>query len=193
MEASVGTSPPPPTVSGCPFWSSPSPLPAPQAARASVTIAIPPRTRAVCLILELRLLERSYISANLAGCAVGGGSAEVINIAMNVEVKIIREESRHVGWGQCGPWRCHGRVREIRSKAVHVRLEIGESKDDGPVAAGPRGTGVDMRCVRVAHSVRDIRDQDGTGCRVHYHRTLARRGRRAGGNFLHVVERHSSG
>jgi len=74
---------PPPPDRGCPFWSSPSPLPAPQAARASVTIAIPPRTRAVCLILELPFIGAQLcLPANLAGSAVGGGSAEVINIAM---------------------------------------------------------------------------------------------------------------
>src|SRR2546421_11938737 len=98
MESSVGWSPPggapPPPERGCPFWSSPSPLPAPQAARANVTIAIAARTKKRS---GHALLQRRDIPADFARRAARGtvGTADVIR-AVNVEVEIIRGEIRQI-------------------------------------------------------------------------------------------------
>src|SRR6266853_1291706 len=58
MEASVGASAtgPPPAESGCPFWSSPSPVPAPQAPSTSIKAAIPQRESK-----EARVAKRYWI------------------------------------------------------------------------------------------------------------------------------------
>src|SRR5258706_9708315 len=114
MESSVGANGAAPALvpheaAGSPLWSSPSPLPAPQAARASVTIAIPPRTNCPSNAL---LLDRN-IRADLPCRAVSSRSAEgTSNIAVNVEIEIIQPEICQV---LCGHLRSRRRVREIVS------------------------------------------------------------------------------
>src|SRR2546423_11184783 len=92
IEASVGASATgPPAVSGCPFGSSPSPVPAPQAPSTSIKVAIPQRESEEARVAKRALLDRD-LPANFAVRAVNVGSAagatRVISSVGAVDVEV---------------------------------------------------------------------------------------------------------
>src|SRR5256885_3860641 len=120
IEASVGASATgPPAVSGCPFWSSPSPVPAPQAPSTSTKAAIPQRESEEARVAKRALLDHD-LSANFALRAVNGGSAGASWVsssvgAVDVEVGTPRAEIRQVLGSDFRPLRC-GRSEEHTSE-----------------------------------------------------------------------------
>src|SRR5467141_954807 len=152
MEASVGSSgaEPPPAASGCPFWSSPSPVPAPQAPSISTIAANPQRKEARAA--KRALLDR-YLPANLAAgaarCPIG--TADAIR-AVDVEVGIARAEIRHILLRQCRPGGSNRdgiNIRSLRQGVHHVWR---------PTDSGRAG--VDMRYGCIGNVVRHVADED---------------------------------
>src|SRR5712691_6209936 len=160
IESSVGASagtggarltPPLPTESGCPFWSSPSPVPAPHAARASTITAIPPRNSKVVPVAN-RLLFDYDLPSNVAvsvGCRT-----------VNIEVGIVRVEIRHILGGQC------------RRGRRGINICSGRQRHDVCGSTNPGCAGVDMRCICSANVVRDVADEDVPRRRVEHDGSL---------------------
>src|SRR6267378_656176 len=181
MEASVGASGagPPPATSGCPFWSSPSPVPAPQAPRTSAKAGIQRRGSKGARETNRTLLSR-YLPANLAArAATSRRRAEEIG-AVDVEVRIPREHSRAGRVSQLGPWSRNGTPPEGR---FHEQLYDVRGPGDAGCAR------VNVRVGRVCDVVRHVDDQDFMGGRrVKHDGSLPGRCRCARISFLGGVQ-----
>src|SRR5437773_1040030 len=149
IEASVGASAtgPPPAVSGCPFWSSPSPVPAPQAPSTSTKTAAPQRRSQD---LAKRALLNQDLPANFA--------ARKVRLTVHIEVGIARVDIRHM--------RSHVRRGRRSGRVINIRPLRQTHDIGGPADAG--STSMDVRRTCPNNVVSHVAGEDVARSRVEH-------------------------